>query len=711
MSKNPSDLTIGGSESSVDLVFSGNQIPAPPTERTSSEIESDIKQMKDLFKDLERGFGKTTLVSFPTLTAFESAKTEAYTLINETLPAELEKRKAWENKYRVKVSGVFGTGFNERTILSADEVYQYQQTYKEATNPKDPELKAYDNAVKAVNDLRNKINTPGTKESKLSPMDQQLLIAAKLKEVQTFITPRVQKLRSENIPIQVDKYGRTVDSTNFVLVSNIDPLIDRAISEGTRIAERVYGTQKPTVVDKWGRTYGLTTIRNEEQTRQLNAFLDRANSLKTAPPEQAAQFAPSATTKAGAEYQVSPYGAMPTTVSGGRQSNVPASATTAKAPATGTTSPAVAPAVVNGVRTPTSSYMAGQVAPTTTPTVTPAPAPATGAGGVGGAGRVGAGGTIGGGTADTAKFQVGDWQAVLQDQFPGYSKDWLASNATTHFGQDMINLMVEASKPNGRFMGLTTDASVAAFQKAIKQTVYWQTTETAAKNFDQAIGVDRERIINNKKLEIANSYGDVSFDDATLTQLATNAARLGLTGLGLQQAVYAGALKPGAGGAQTALASRVLQGADADRIRSIGRGWNTKITDAQVQAILTGKPDPATGIVLTEDGLREQLQAKWKGALPHLRDQFDAGLTLDQIGSSYRSYAAQLLETPEDQINMFEGPYLQAFDNGEGGQLSLSQWIEKVKTDPKFGWQYTKQANQQATDIALTLARAFGKVG
>jgi hypothetical protein len=155
----------------------------------------------------------------------------------------------------------------------------------------------------------------------------------------------------------------------------------------------------------------------------------------------------------------------------------------------------------------------------------------------------------------------------------------------------------------------------------------------------------------------------------------------------------------------------VLQGADADRIRSIGRGWNTKITDGQIQSILTGKADPATGLVLTEDGLREQLQAKWKGAMPHLRDQFDAGLNLDQIGSSYRSYAAQLLEKPEDQINMFEGPYLQAFDNGEGGQLSLSQWIEKVKTDDRFGWQFTKQANQQATDIALTLARAFGKVG
>ena len=702
-----SGLEISGSEYSADLMFTGNKVPPPPTERTSAEIEQELKEVKALFKDLEKGFGKTTLASFPTLSAFESAKAQAYTLINETLPAELKERKDWDKKYRVKVGGLFGTGVNEYTVLSADEVYQYQQLYQAATNPNDPELKAYDSAVKAVNDLRNKINTPGSKESKLSPMDQQLLIAAELKKVQSFVTPRVIELRSQNIPLEVDKSGRTLRSTSFALVGQIDPQINRAVNEGVRIAERVYGTRKPTAT-LYGQPAELTTVRNQQQTAQLTEFMDRANSLLTATPAQAAQFTPSTTTRAGTDYQVSPYGAMPTTVSGGRQSNVPA--TTAKAPATGTTRPAVAPAVVNGVRTPASSYMAGQVAPTVIPT--PGAGGGGGAGGTGGGGgRVGAGGTIGGGTAETAKFKVGDWQAVLQDQYPGYSKDWIAANATTHFGQDFINLMVEASKPNGRYLGLTTEASVNAFKKDLKQTNYWRTTESTAKRFDESIDVDRQRLINNKKLEIANAYGDVSFDDATLTQLATNAARLGLTGLGLQQAVYSGALKPGAGGVRTALAGRVLEGADADRIRSIGRAWNTKITDGQVQAILTGQPDPATGLVLTEDGLREQLQAKWKGAMPHLRDQFDAGLTLDQIGSSYRTYASQLLETPEDQINMFDGPYLQAFDNGQGSQLSLSQWVEKVKTDPKFGWQYTKQANQQATDIGLTLARAFGKVG
>jgi hypothetical protein len=680
-----SGLEISGSEYSADLMFTGNKVPPPPTERTSAEIEQELKEVKALFKDLDKGFGKTTLSSFSTLSAFESAKAQAYTLINETLPAELKERKEWDKKYRVKVGGLFGTGVNEYTVLSADEVYQYQQLYQAATNPNDPELKAYDSAVKAVNDLRNKINTPGSKESKLSPMDQQLLIATELKKVQSFVTPRVIELRSQNIPLEVDKSGRTLRSTSFVLVGQIDPLITRTVNEGKRIAERVYGTRKPTAT-LYGQPAELTTVRDQQQTAQLQEFLNRADTLLTSTPSQA--------------------GAQPITYA-----KQPAA--TGGQPASATVAPTGASKRAIDAQAQRYMAMAGQTPPPPPPAGAGAGAGGAGggAGGAGAAGTAGVGGTIGGGTADTAKFKVGDWQAVLQDQFPGYSKDWLATNSVQHFGQDMINLMTEAAKPNGKYLGLTTQASVDAFKKALKQTTYWQTTETSAKSFDQSIGVDRDRLINNKKLEIANAYGDVSFDDATLTQLATNAARLGLTGLGLQQAVYSGALKPGAGGSQTALASRVLQGADADRIRGIGRAWNTKISDSQVQAILTGKADPATGIVLTEDALREQLQAKWKGAMPHLKDQFDAGLTLDQIGSSYKSYAAQLLEKPEDQINMFEGPYLQAFDNGAGGQLSLSQWIEKVKTDDRFGWQYTKQANQQATDIGLTLARAFGKVG
>jgi hypothetical protein len=152
-----SGLEISGSEYSANLMFTGNEVPPPPTERTSAEIEQELKEVKALFKDLEKGFGKTTLASFSTLTAFESAKAQAYTLLNETLPTELKERKDWDKKYRVKVGGLFGTGVNEYTVLSADDVYQYQQLYKAATDPNDPELKAYDSAVKGYQALSSSI--------------------------------------------------------------------------------------------------------------------------------------------------------------------------------------------------------------------------------------------------------------------------------------------------------------------------------------------------------------------------------------------------------------------------------------------------------------------------------------------------------------------------------------------------------------------------
>jgi hypothetical protein len=215
--------------------------------------------------------------------------------------------------------------------------------------------------------------------------------------------------------------------------------------------------------------------------------------------------------------------------------------------------------------------------------------------------------------------------------------------------------------------------------------------------------------VSNTKQRIANTYGDVGLDEATLEQVALNVARQGLTGLGEKQAVYNAVFTARQSAPQQA--GRALQGVDADRIRQLGRAYNFNVSDNQIQSILTGTPEAATGVVLTEAGLRERLQRYVKGIMPQLSDQIDAGLTLEDIGGNYRRYAANLLEQSEDQINMFEGPFVEAFGNKEQGQLSLGEWTQKVKSDARFGWQYTNQANQQATDVALTLARAFGKVG
>lgn len=299
-----------------------------------------------------------------------------------------------------------------------------------------------------------------------------------------------------------------------------------------------------------------------------------------------------------------------------------------------------------------------------------------------------------------------NWVDALQKFFPSYSDDWLAANAESYFGKDLIDLMIKVSDPKGVY-DLNTSAGLERIQQEIRGTNYWQTTISATKNFDQLIDADKQNLITQTKSRIANTYGDIGLTEDTLNQVASTVARTGLTGLGEKQAVYNAVFKAGAPQAQT---GRALGGVDADRIKQLGKAYNFNVTDSQIQSILTGTPEASTGQVLTEEGLRQRLQKYVKGAMPQIADQIDAGLTLEDIGGNYRRYAAQLLERSEDEIDMFSGPYLKAFGTKESGQLSLSDWISTVKSDPTFGWQYTKTANQQATDIGLSLAKAFGKV-
>jgi hypothetical protein len=157
------------------------------------------------------------------------------------------------------------------------------------------------------------------------------------------------------------------------------------------------------------------------------------------------------------------------------------------------------------------------------------------------------------------------------------------------------------------------------------------------------------------------------------------------------------------------MATRALEGSDADAIRKSARAYGYQVSDAEVEAALTG--GMYNGLAVSKDSILEKAQKAAKGKYFHLADQIDAGLSLDDIFGTYKKYAATLLEVDENEIDYLSDPkWADAFGSKESGQLSLTDWTQKIKSDAKFGWQYTKQANDQATDIGLTLARAFGKV-
>lgn len=298
------------------------------------------------------------------------------------------------------------------------------------------------------------------------------------------------------------------------------------------------------------------------------------------------------------------------------------------------------------------------------------------------------------------------WKKILQQYFPSYSDTWTNTDAMNTFGQDLLDLMTKAADPNGVY-DLNSAEGRERFKAELRGTTYWRTTVEAARSFDQMVDADRNLLVKTVKDRIASTYGDLNFDEVTLNDVAFAVARNGLTGASEKQAVYNTLFqrKNNPRGMQD-----VLKGEDATALRRLGKAYGYNVTDAQIQSVLSGTPEPSTGQTLTADALRQRMRLSVKGAMPHLSEQIDAGLTLDDIGGSYRRYAAQLLERDENEIDMMNGPYMRAFGDPKNGQMSLSEWTRQVKSDPVFGWQYTKQANDQATDIALSLARAFGKV-
>jgi hypothetical protein len=260
------------------------------------------------------------------------------------------------------------------------------------------------------------------------------------------------------------------------------------------------------------------------------------------------------------------------------------------------------------------------------------------------------------------------------------------------FGDDVAAVLAKAVRED-----YTSEKLVGE----LRTTNYFKTTEAAARQFDALLDQDKQVQIDAKKNKLRSLVGSLNLTEEQFSQVAATAARRGLDDTTATQLLYSAAF--------TAGTKPVMETTGVARVRQLAKSYNYDITADEIQSVLTNRP-MSNGMVMSETDLVNKMRANIKGVMPQLADQIDSGLTLDDIAGNYRKYAASVLEKDPNQINMFEGPFLKAFGNKETGQLSLGEWVQTLKSDPSFGWQYTEGANQQATDIGLTLARAFGKI-
>ena len=671
-----SDFILGGGESSIDLSLPKNQVPAPPIPQTVKELENELANQKSTLDDFQKGFGATT-ITYATRAEFEAAKIATLKLIQITIPEQIKSRKAWDDKYSVK-RGQVG---KDTVVMEATEVYRIQQAYKAADDPNNPAVQTYIAAVNAVAALEKAFKKSGSPESKLSPANQQLALAAAWKKVQAAVTPEIEQLRSENFPLVIDKYGRTVKGSGFTLAVDVPKSIDAAIQRAVKFADEETTTQVVETKDKYGRPETFLPTKTPEQTSQYEVLLSRAKGMETADVATAQQLAdPNVTVKAPVAAPTATPSA-PATVSqrGGRALTQDESKAAATGRTLATSTGVIETVVPSGgggglkdVRAKRADVIAGlaalklpdteanrqtvreQIKEGKLPNIRNLPADVSGKG-----------------------FDAG-WQDRFKKEYPAYA--WMLTELDQTKYSDLFQLMNDAVKPGSEY----TDE---LFQRKFIGTSWY--TELAAGQTGRAL---------------TTAVGAYSWGEGQLAKFLTTATRMGYKDATLKSKAYEALFSKGADGKyiNPNAIGEVKASSQFLAIKKIGTAFLTPISDESVIDTLVGGR--------SSDDLMRTSRELAKAKFPHLANAIDAGVTLEDVTYGYKRDAAELLEVDANTIDMSAGGYSAALGSMKDPMMSTAEWASYIKGTPSFGWQFTKQANQQATDIGLTLARAFGKV-
>jgi hypothetical protein len=163
-------------------------------------------------------------------------------------------------------------------------------------------------------------------------------------------------------------------------------------------------------------------------------------------------------------------------------------------------------------------------------------------------------------------------------------------------------------------------------------------------------------------------------------------------------------------------------GAAMTKVRSVADEYGMQVSDKEAagfaqQLLFQGTQGATPG--RGEADIRDVFAKRAKSLFPSLKEELEAGTTVKQWASPFIQLAAQELETSPDAITfndpkwraMLEG---QAVKNKDGSTstkaLTLSEWQAKIRQEPRYGYDRTTGARQQAAQMETELLTRFGGI-
>jgi len=244
----------------------------------------------------------------------------------------------------------------------------------------------------------------------------------------------------------------------------------------------------------------------------------------------------------------------------------------------------------------------------------------------------------------------------------------------------------------------------------IRRTQWWATTERAHNQYDAFVSTNGgedsatvQRVIGDKAVQIGDVSAKLGFrlSDEQTKKLARDALRNQYDERTLQAAIASEMrLSPQA---QQSLRA----GSTGRDVQRLATDYGVPLSEATMDRWMN---DLVDGKVTTDD-YTNYLRQQATSLYPTLANEIGRGITVKTYADPYKEIAAQTLGLSPEEIDFSDPKWNVAlnFDDGKGRRaMNLFEWKEFIRSDERYGYDRTPEAQDKAYDMVSRLGRMFG---
>lgn len=247
------------------------------------------------------------------------------------------------------------------------------------------------------------------------------------------------------------------------------------------------------------------------------------------------------------------------------------------------------------------------------------------------------------------------------------------------------------------------------------QNTKWFTTHSASWRTSEALRLTDPATFREQKTTMVSGVGDIAgsmganISGAMRNQIAEQAIRMGWDEHQIRDAMAQYVTMVSSGD----LAGQYIGDAgDMQReLTQMAKRNAYTINDASLQTWVRSVASGEASMGDYQQFIRRQTAASYSA----FADEIMAGADLADVASPYTNAYSQLLEMPEDQVDLLKDPTIQRALNyrdpttGKVGAQTIHEFQDNVRKDPR--WQFTDNAHQQALGLGSRVLQTMGLGG